>query len=254
MSGFASLTAIVLAGGGRDEVCRDDPEAVNKAFVSLNGVPLVMYALRALREASLVQTILVTAPPSAPDDALKLADGRRESGPKLSDSLESGMRDLDPDQLVLICTSDLPVLTPMAVDDFVERAQRSGCDIGYGFLGQAAHDEHYPDIRHTWARFREGVFCGTGLCVLRPRALPGLMAILQRAAEARKQPWRLASLLGAKILTRYALGILSIEEVEERASALLGHRARGIISRYPESAINIDRYHDLQYFRKRGAP
>jgi molybdopterin-guanine dinucleotide biosynthesis protein A len=250
VSAFQPITAIVLAGGERDEVCRDDPDAVNKAFVQVNGAPLVMYALRALREAAGVQTIIVVAPSNAPDDALRLADGRRESGPKLSDSLESGMRDLDPDQLVLICTSDLPILTPMAVDDFVERALRSNCDIGYGFLPQAAHDAQYPHIRHTWARFREGIFCGTGLCALRPRALPALVSILQRAAEARKQPWRLASLLGAKILTRYALGILSIEEVEERASALLRHRARGIISQYPESAVNIDRYSDLKDFRQ----
>jgi hypothetical protein len=66
---------------------------------------------------------------------------------------------------------------------------------------------------------------------------------------ARKNPWRLASLFGPKILMHYALGILSIHDVEDRASTILGYRARGVASNFPKSAINIDRYSDLQRHR-----
>jgi len=243
------LTAIVLAGGQRDEVCRDDPAAINKAFVHVGGAPLVTHALRALREAASIHTIIAVTPNAAPKDALMLADERRESGERFQDSLANGLQDLDADTPVLLCASDLPALTPMAVDDFVERAVQHDCDIAYGYLDQALHDVHYPHIRHTWARFREGVFCGTGLCLIRPRALPALLQIMHVVTAARKNPWRLASLFGPKILMHYALGILSIHEVEDRASIILGCRARGIASNFPESAINIDRYSDLQLHR-----
>lgn len=249
MTGFAPVTAVVLAGGARDGVCRDDPDAINKAFVRVNGIPLITHALRALREATHIREILVVTPSAAPSEPLKLADGRREAGPEIADSIEAGFFGLDPDALALLCASDLPALTSAAVDDFVERAQFTDCDIAYGYIEQSLHDARYPEIRHTWARFREGVFCGTGLCAIRPRALPALRDLLRRASAARKRPWRLASLLGAPILVRYALGILGIHEVEERASALIGRRARGIASRFPEIAVNIDRYSDLRQFR-----
>lgn len=251
MTTFPPITAIVLAGGTRDDVCRDDPNAVNKAFVNIGGAALVTRALRALREATSVKHIIVVAPETAPLEPLALADERRNDGPRIGDSLQNGLRQLDPDALVLISASDLPVLTPMAVDDFIQRLQMyySDCDIAYGYLDRRLHEQQFPEVRHTWMRFREGVFCGTGLCAIRPRALPTLLTLLDTLADARKAPWRLASLLGIKMLMQYALGILGIAETEDRAKTIIGVPVRGVPSPFPESAINIDRYEDLKPYR-----
>ncbi len=242
----SGVTALVLAGGGRDDVCRDSPTAVNKAFVQVGGVALVTATLRALREAASISRIIVVAPADAPSEPLSLADERRLSGPTISESLANGLAGLPEHDFVLVVASDLPLLGPLAIDDFLARAQRPSADLLYGFLARKIHDAHYPQIRHTWARFREGIFCGTGLCAIRPRALPALLRLLNSVAAARKAPWRLASLLGPRILWRFALGILGLHETEARISAILGHPTRGVPTPYPESAINIDRYSDLQ--------
>jgi len=237
--------AIILAGGARDAVCVNDPAAVNKTFVRIAGTPLVTRVLRALRETRSLQWLRVVAPHGAPDQPLQLADERVLAGTRIGDSLSAGLADLPPDELVLIAAGDLPIISPAAIDRFLNVAAATNIDLGYGYLERVVHESQYPTLSHTWARLADGVFCGTGLVVLRPRFLPRILTILEQLATARKAPWRLAAVLGLPMLLRYAGGILSIADIERRASRLLGAQARGIRTEDPELAINIDRFDDL---------
>jgi hypothetical protein len=92
---------------------------------------------------------------------------------------------------------------------------------------------------------REGQFCGGGVTSLKPRALPRLAGVLDALGAARKAPVRLAAVFGWDILARFALGRLSIEDAEARASALLGAPAGAIRCTHPEIAINVDRPADV---------
>ncbi len=116
-----AINAVVLAGGPPDAVSalQDVP---NKAFVEIEGITLVERVLRALSESSHIASICVVAPPAMRDSpALALASQRRPDGPRITDSLRNGLAGLPGDDSVAIVTSDLPVLTPAAVDDFVDR-------------------------------------------------------------------------------------------------------------------------------------
>ena len=98
---------------------------------------------------------------------------------------------------------------------------------------------------HTWARLRDGVYCGGGLIALRPRVLPALERFIEELGAARKKPWRLASLFGSRMLAKYALGRLSIADAEARARELLGAPVRAVVSPYAETAVNVDRATDV---------
>jgi GTP:adenosylcobinamide-phosphate guanylyltransferase len=240
------MIAVVLAGGPADELAALEPGAPNKAFVRVGGVTLVERTLRALRASRRISRIIVVAPPQThAGPALALADERRADGTRITESLRSGLRDLPPDELVLVATSDLPVLTPEAIDDFIAHALRIDPDLGYGCIEQRVHLATYPQIPHTWARLREGTFCGAGLIVMKPRALPALERFLERLGAARKNPLALARIFGLDVMARLALRRLSIESAERRAAQLLGLRVRAIVSPYAETGINVDRVSDV---------
>jgi GTP:adenosylcobinamide-phosphate guanylyltransferase len=241
------MDAIVLAGGPPDAVAALQPGAPNKAFVEIGGVSLVARVLAALDAAASIERTVVVAPVDALDRAeLALAGERRPDGKRITDSLRHGLAGFDPDRAVLIVTSDLPVLRPVAVDDFVERVQQLDADVSYGCVEKNAHLARYPAIPHTWARLQDGTFCGTGLMAIKPRALPPLEAFLERLGAARKSPLRLASLFGWDMLLAYALGRLSIASAEARGTRLLGAPVRAVISHYPEIAVNVDRPSDVK--------
>jgi molybdopterin-guanine dinucleotide biosynthesis protein A len=241
-----AMTAVVLAGGPADAVAALAPGAPNKAFVEIGGTALVSRVLAALRASPSIGRIIVVAPESVRGrSSVAAADELRPDGVRITESLRSGLTGLPPDADVLVVASDLPVLSVAAIEDFAHRVRALDADIVYGCVERRVHLERYPGVPHTWARLRDGTFCGGGIASIKPRALPLLERFIERLGAARKHPFRLASLFGWDMLVRYALGRLTIAQAEDRASRILGVPARALISLYPETAVNVDRVSDV---------
>jgi len=246
VAGVTALSAVVLAGGPADQVAAMQPGVPNKAFVEIGGVALVARVLAALRASAEVGHVIVVAPDSTrTHPALAGADDVRSDGVRITDSLRSGLAGLAPDREALVVASDLPVLDALSVDDFAGRVRELDADVVYGCVERRVHLARYPNVPHTWARLRDGTFCGGGLAALKPRALPLLERFIERLGAARKHPLRLASLFGWDVLARYAAGRLSIEQAERRASDILGAPVRALVSPFPQTAVNVDRAGDV---------
>lgn len=240
------MKCVVLAGGPHDAIAAGTPGAPNKAFALIAGRTLLERTLVPIRAASAVSGIRVVAPSSAAGHpALALADECVPDGAKIRDSLRSGLEGLPPDEIVAVWTSDLPMLSAAAVDDFIERARDADADIGYGCVEYGTHMQRFPEVPHTWARMRDGRYCGGGAIALKPRALARLDDFIERLGAARKSPLRLAGLFGWGLLFRYALGRLSIERAQARASEIVGASVRAIPSPFAEFAVNVDRVSDV---------
>ena len=241
-----ALTAVVLAGGPCDAIAQRLPGAPNKAFVPIAGVPMVTRVLAALRAAPSIARIIVVAPvASHTDAALVEADERRPDGTRMADSLRSGLAALPADETTLIVPSDLPLLTPVALEAFLDAVRARECDLAYACLERSIHEAAYPGAPHTWARLREGRFCGGGAIAMKPRVFVGLERFLDRLGAARKNPLRLAALLGWDVLARFAVGRLGIADAEARATHLLGAPTIAVPSTHAEIAFNVDRVTDV---------
>jgi GTP:adenosylcobinamide-phosphate guanylyltransferase len=245
------VNAVVLAGGPLDDVAGLEPGAPNKAFVRIGDRTLVGRVLAPLRTSAQIERIVVVTPPSMwehPD--LRYADELRPDGARISESLRSGLSGLAPDRGVLIVTSDLPILSVAAIDDFAVRVNGLNADVVYGCVEQTAHVARFPEVPHTWARMRDGTFCGGGLAAIKPRSLPLLERFIERLGAARKHPLRLASLFGWDMLARFALRRLSIAQAETRATRILGAPVRALVSSYADMAVNVDRVSDVELARR----
>jgi molybdopterin-guanine dinucleotide biosynthesis protein A len=240
------LDAVVLAGGPADAVAQRQAGAPNKAFVEIDGIALVARVLAALRAAPSVGRIVAVAPLALRGHAgLALTDELRPDGIRITESLRNGLAGFPPDDDVLVVASDLPILTAEAVEDFVTRVRDRPADLAYGCVERRTHLARFPHVPHTWARLRDGTFCGGGLIAIKPRVLPALERFIERLGAARKQPLRLASLFGWDVLARYAVGRLTIDDAETRASRILGAPVRALVSPFAEIGVNVDRASDV---------
>lgn len=241
-----ALTAVVLAGGPPDELVAGDPGAPNKAFLDIAGTPLVARTLAPLRAHPRIGRIIAVAPAGArAARALAAADEIRPDGARIGDSLRSGLAGLDPAEPVLLVAGDLPVLSREAIDEFLDSALPRGADIVYACVERNAHEARFPGVPHTWARLREGTYCGGGCVLIRPRALASLERFLDRLGDARKNPLRLAAIFGWDVVLAYSLGRLRIAGLERRAGLLLGVPAAAAICSRAEIAVNVDRPSDV---------
>ena len=250
----ASFTVVALAGGALERDFRRVGYTVpNKAYLPIDGTLMlerVLGAYRASRSARIIR--LVTQP-----DAYRAAFGRAKGtelcdivvapGEDVISSMLAGFAGLHPDELVIVTATDLPLLTPAAVDAFAAqvRATSPEFDIGYGFVSRQAHVAKYPQVRHTWVPLREGVFCGGGVSVLRAGTAAQAAGLLRRVAALRKSPLRLAGVFSPGLLLRLPFGGVSVAELERRADELSGLRCRGVRCDEPDLAVNVDRLADL---------
>jgi molybdopterin-guanine dinucleotide biosynthesis protein A len=238
--------AVVLAGGPPDELVAGVTDAPNKAFLKICGKTLVERTLQPLLASERLQKLIVVAPPAAhASPALAMANEIRSDGPSIVDSMRSGLAGLDPDRLVLVTAADLPVLSIEAVEEFIDLAENSGADVIYACVERRTHLARFPQVPHTWAKLRDGTFCGGGCIAVRPRAFAALEQFLDRLGAARKNPVRLAALFGWDFLLRYPFGAISIGSLERRASAALGTRVAAAVCARPEIAVNVDRPSDV---------
>ncbi len=245
------MNAVVLAGGPLDDVASLQPGAPNKAFVDICGTTLVGRVVGALRGCAAIGRIVVVTPESEwGNPQLRGADDFRPDGVHISESLRNGLVGFPAADSLLIVASDMPVLTPTIAGDFVARVEAIDADVISGCVEKTAHLARFPNVPHTWARMRDGIYCGGGMFGLKPRAMPLLERFIEDLGAARKSPLRLASLFGWDMLARFALGRLSVAEAEARATKILGAPVSALISPYPETAVNVDRVSDVALARE----
>ena len=181
--------------------------AINKAFIPVGGVPMVTRVLQTLRTVPTIEQITVVAPTVALEDsALTLADVRRSSGDKIIESVQRGLSETDPDAMMLLATSDAPLLSTQSLQEFAQTLASTEADLVYTIVERKAHERRFPGVPHTWARMRGGIYCGGAVFGMRPRVLSALTQFLDELASARKSPLRLARAFGWDVVAAICAG------------------------------------------------
>lgn len=251
-----SVEAVLLAGGKFDGLPPGEEIPRGKGLVKVGHLPMAARALRALKESPAVSRVIMVSPVEAQELTEPYWDGVDEvvpAGERLIDSFKVGLEAVkDTSSPAMVVAGDLPLLTAESVTDFVDRCrQRPEVSVWYGFLRRSNSEAGFPGVSHTYARLAEGTFCGAGLFMSRPQALATLYQALTDLTYARKNPGKLAALLGWKTVLSYLLGRLNIPEAELGMARLLGDTpCAGIESPYPETAFNVDDTETLLEARK----
>src|SRR5947209_7576165 len=120
------FAAVALAGGILEPDFQTAGfDVVNKAYLPIGGVTMLERVLRALRGAQCVGRIRCVTQPGAFEAQFgsdrSLCDDVIAPGIDLIDSLVGGFAGLGEDDVALVVATDLPLLTPCAIDAFGDR-------------------------------------------------------------------------------------------------------------------------------------
>ena len=249
------VDAVILAGGLIKDLPASEPKVAGKGHIMIGDKPMSAYALAALRQSKKIRRIILVSPMKREDlgPEWEGLDEVVPAGSSLTESLFSGLKALPlSDDPVLLVAGDLPFLSVEAVDDFLDRcaAERHNV-LWYGFLDKAVSQAKYPEVRHTWVKMVEGTFCGGGLTCLRGNIAEAIREAMDTVTAGRKNPFKLAGILGLKTLFYLLIGRLTIPMAEEAAARLLKLPCCGIVSPYAETAYNIDDAESLEQARRR---
>ena len=144
-------------------------------------------------------------------------------------------------EAVLLSTGDIPLLTPQAVNTFVERCRPFDRLVYYSVVTRAVLERRFPNSQRTYVPLRDVEVSGGNLFVVQPRVLETNEQLWQNLAAARKYPWRLARQVGLWTLLRFGLRRITLAEAERRAGRLVGGRVCAVVSPDPEVAMDVDK-------------
>lgn len=253
---MTTVDVVVLAGGKNSPEMTAATGVENRALTPIGTRTMLDYVVAALAETPAIGRIFVVGDVPASDRYTAVAGQET-----LLDNLMAGLTAAGDQERVLISTSDIPFVTPQALEDFIRRASATDADLCCSYVPLAACTQKYPQMKRTAITLAEGRFTLGNVMLARPRFLVDRQEAISQAYTARKSPAQMARLLGVGLLLRL-LGsqlvsprLLTTSALEAAVSRLLnGGQAIGICSAYPEIGTDIDKPEDVAIARRLLAP
>ncbi len=251
-----TLAAVVLSGYSPQE---EDPLAAfslgrPKGLIPIAGRPMLAYVIEALMGSRYIGPVIVVGLPPNERPPLPASVIHLPAQGDILDNAEAGLHhalSLHPDlEGVLISSSDLPLLTPAIVDQFIEDCLKTDHDLYYGVVERSVMEGRFPTSRRTYVRFADGEFAGGDLLLVRSGATTLDRELWRRLAQARKSPLRQARMLGGPwALFKLLTGRMCLAEGERRASQALRVRGRAVVCSCAEVGMDVDKPFQLEIVR-----
>lgn len=247
-----TLGAMVLANGLADKLAKH-VGAPHKALLDLGGKPMVIRVAEALQASPLVDKVVVACLQDGPvATALRgQIDLAEAEGDTFFHGIERGFEALGGCDRALMVTCDMPLLSVAAVDHFVgEVLSTPEMDLVYAMVDIALVHQAYPESQRMAVKLRDGNFTAAGICAVSDHFVTNCGPKLMEAFAARKSKVAMGRLLGWGFLARFALGILSVDDIVRRAEEILSCRARAVRLPYAECGFDVDTVHDWHSVQK----
>lgn len=247
---MGSFDVIIPAGGHLDSHFAGVVGTNSKPLIHFKGVTILRRTVEAFKATGLANRIVVvgTEEVNAHRDA-ELADFSTPEQGTSPKNIVAGLRMLETDgsapDRVLICTADLPFVTPDSIKNFV--AQTSTKDFYAPLIAEDAYMESFPGCPATFVRLRDGSYTAGCLYNADTQTLKRCLEYIEQVFHQRKSKLGMANILGVGFTMKYLLKLVTVADVEKRVSELLHCSATAIPESSPDLAFDIDYIEDYQY-------
>ncbi len=246
------VDVLILAGARNEGPLREYSPVTHEAFIEIADIPMVEYVINAVKAAHHTDRIAIVGPRSEIERSVhQKVDLIIDSGNSMIENIQSGIRELNSQGYVFLISSDIPLIKSEVIDEFIESCQEEKADIYYPIISREDNQAKFPTAKRTYVRLAEGTFTGGNMVLIKPEVLNDTLYWLEKAITWRKKPWKLSRLLGVKIIFKYLIGSLSLEEIERRVSEIIGYKGLGMITEHPEVGFDIDKPSDLILMREK---
>lgn len=242
------MNALLLAGKQVEGPLKDI--SYYKATIKINGREMIMYVIDVLKKLDFIEKIAVVGDERELSFLKDSVDIIINQGDSLSQNILKGAQVFPEESKLLVLTCDIPMITEEAIRDFAQRAEKLEADFCYPIVKREDNDAKYPGVHRTYVRIKDGTFTGGNIVLVKAGIVKEVINKAEDFLTYRKKPWMLAKIFGLLFVIKFVLGVLTIREVEDKASALFGIKARAVISPYPEIGTDVDKVSDLELAKK----
>ncbi len=215
--------------------------------------PVLQHVVDALRASGNIGRVICVAPPAV-SSVITGVDLWLPAGESGTDNIRAGLASATPGRQALVCASDLPLLTPESLRDFLA-ACRPDAEVAVGLIRADDYNAAFPDAPPSeFVRLADaGPVTLGGVFLVHPNLLRRHETLFRRMFQSRKEQWRMAGLLGPRLLWQFATRTLRLRDIAARAEAILGGPVQVVEGASPVLAYDMDSHDDYTYARTRCA-
>lgn len=238
------IDAIILAGGNADGLA----ESVScKGIVPIRGRPMVEYVIDAVRASERIREIAVVLPdPGQSEWQGKVGKVVVNYGSVVDNFLSAADALSGHADRILALSGDVPLLTPQAIDNYLAACEPFDADLYYPIVRRADVERKFPGTQRTYMHLHDGVFTGGNIGLLNPAAISANRDLMESVFNSRKSPLKLVRILGLSFIFKFLLRRLTVAELEDKVSEIIGGKGRAVVVEYPEIGFDVDKPADLE--------
>ncbi|MDQ2865349.1 MAG: NTP transferase domain-containing protein [Candidatus Eremiobacteraeota bacterium] len=243
------MKAVITAGGRIHGSYAAEAATQIKALAVTHGSTMLQRAIDALRGCGVSRIAVVGEPPVREACAGKVEafiDAARSGSQNVCRALRAWPEDGEP---LLYLTSDMPYISAQALGAFLKRTSVNALSMPVAEYAQFC--ERFPGAPPFGIDLGGERIVNGGAFHIPAGSAERLASFAAAFFDARKAPWRMASIAGAPLLLRFAVKRLRIADIEARACRVLNVAASAIRNAPPELCYDADTADEFQYARDR---
>ena len=247
-----TLAPIVVSGGEVPDGLRPRFQLPAKSLIPCLGKSLLAHSIHALLESGCAShPIAVVGPAGIQNELAQFGDAVvwLQCGDTLMDNASIGMQHHGEDKDFLILSPDLPAITGAAIDLFA-RAIPAEAEIAVPIVTRDQFLRRFPNAPNKFVRTSEGEVTMGSAFFFTGRALKMNLALGKDTYKSRKNPLKLAAILGLGVVFQLLSGKLRIEAVESRVSRICDAQARVVRVDAPELAYDVDCWENIDFLER----
>lgn len=250
------LVDCFILAGGLSPWLKELTGTEHRCLAPIAGRRIIDYILEALQKSGSIRRIIIAARKEAlthlegtlPENILlcEAAGDLPATAMAAADALGADSTE----KLLGVC-DDIPLLTPLAVREFISACQAQPAEeLYYPIIPKDACVAQFPQAKRTYGRLRDGVFTGGNMMLVSKSIIPPGQQKAKEIFARRKSPLKLCDWLGWSFVLKLLLHRLTLAEAEKRTSELLEMRCKAIITRHAGVGMDIDKPSDLELARR----
>ncbi|MCA9897877.1 MAG: NTP transferase domain-containing protein [Ardenticatenaceae bacterium] len=252
---MTTINCVVLAGGLPEP---GDPlyeltQGKSKALLDMNGRTMLERVVDALQDSHSIGEIVVVG--LSEDLGMtfhKPVYHTSDYGSLFKNALGgiAKMRELHPEtDLMLICSADIPTITPQIVDEFIELCAPYDKGMVYNFVDKETLEARFPHSNRTYVKLKDGLIAGGDMTLIQADLSDTNRDIWLALTNARKHAWQLARVVGFRFMIKLLLRQLRLKDIEDAAFRITGRPCRVLLNPHAEIAMDADKPEQVALLR-----
>ncbi|HEY3298474.1 MAG TPA: NTP transferase domain-containing protein [Armatimonadota bacterium] len=245
------LPAVILAGAPADAETAAKYGIDSRAAIPVAGKMMAEYIVEALCQSSHIADVTVVGNIDCAGVTRTIPPGN-----SLIENLVAGVKASSPEddgQLVLVATSDIPLITSQAIDDLIGRCTDPNVDFYYPIIPKEANEKRFPEMKRTYAKLAEGTFTGGNIMLMKSGFVTRNADVIRDVFSARKSVIRLAKMIGFSTLVRAVIaqtiwpGAINLPLLERTAGRILNARVKAVQTPFAEIGADVDDAEQIKF-------